>query len=282
MEHDQDSNGLLGPGHQVSTPSAMEAGAESRRRSLSPETCRELFPDYDRFYSAIAHGDIETVKTMLDAGLNIERDRDDGATPLSIAISKLHADIVQLLLERGADANSPVINSPPIFHAVLTSEHAPRLIQLLLDHGADIEVTTGPANMTALHWAAAEGMVHAVDFLINKGSEVDRKCKNGKTAFLLAAENGHTTVVKLLLAKGADLHARSGNRGTALIWAASSGHVETARYLLEKGVSLEDCDEDNLSKSRSCIELAANATDTNSCSIDCQQLGLLGNGGAVD
>lgn len=235
-------------GYQSSAPPTMEAEAEakSERRPRTPESFRQLFPDYDKFYDAAAHGDIETVKTMLDAGVDVERQRDDGATPLVIAISKRHADIVQLLLERGIDVDSPVLNAPPVFHAVKASEHAPRLIQLLLDHGADVQATTGPANMTALHWAAVNGMIHAVDFLIDKGLDVDRRCKRGKTALVLAAENGHTTVVKLLLAKGADLHARSGNGGTALVWAASCGHVETARYLIEEGSRLEDRDEENL------------------------------------
>ncbi|KAF5851166.1 hypothetical protein GGP41_003998 [Bipolaris sorokiniana] len=240
MEHDRHGSEVPELGYQSSAPPTMEAEAEakSERRPRTPESFRQLFPDYDKFYDAAAHGDIETVKTMLDAGVDVERQRDDGATPLVIAISKRHADIVQLLLERGIDVDSPVLNAPPVFHAVKASEHAPRLIQLLLDHGADVQATTRPANMTALHWAAVNGMIHAVDFLIDKGLDVDRRCKRGKTALVLAAENGHTTVVKLLLAKGADLHARSGNGGTALVWAASCGHVETARYLIEEGTAL--------------------------------------------
>lgn len=260
----------------------MDAEAESEGRSSTPESLRQLFLDYDRFYSAIAHGDIETVKAMLDAGVDIERQTDDAITPLVIAIQRRHADIVQLLLERGSDVDSPVRNILPIFHAVQASELAPRLIQLLIDHGADVQVITGPANMTALHWAAVEGMVHAVDFLIDKGLDVDQRCKRGETALVLAAENGHTTVVKLLLAKGADLHARSGNDGTALMWAASCGHVETARYLIEEGSRLEDRDEEDLSRSRNCSELLLDLSNTTSRSINCQQLESFGDGRVVD
>ncbi|KAJ5027096.1 ankyrin repeat-containing domain protein [Bipolaris maydis] len=246
MEHNRQESEVPQLGHQSSAPPTIGAEAESERRPPTPKSLRQLFLDYDRFYDAVARGDIETVKAMLDTGVDVERQRDDGASPLVIAISKRHADTVQLLLERGIDVDSPVLSGPPIFHAVKASEDAPRLIQLLLDHGADVQATTGPANMTALHWAAVNGMVHAVDFLIDKGLDVDGRCKRGKTALVLAAENGHTTVVKLLLAKGADLHARSGNGGTALVWAASCGHVETARHLIEEGSRLEDRDEDNL------------------------------------
>jgi ankyrin repeat protein len=94
-------------------------------------------------------------------------------------------------------------------------------------------------------------MVHAADFLISAGLDMEKRCLRRKTPLILAAEKGQITAVKLLVAKGAELHARSGNGGTALTWAASNGHSVTVEYLLEQGMRVDDCDEYGTSKSRS-------------------------------
>ena len=223
---------------------------------------RRPFLDYGQFYDAITRGDIDKVKAMLDAGANIERERDDGGTPLLIAIYKHHVDIVKLLLERGSDVNSPVIDSPPIFHAATRSEHAPELIQVLLDHGADLEATASDTHLSVLHWAVGNNTLHATDFLISKGADINRTCMTGKTPLLFAAEKGHTEMVRLLHAKGSDIHVHSRNGGTPLMWASSCGHADTVRFLLEKGARVEDYDDEGMSKSTSFVQVLHIVTDT--------------------
>ncbi|CAG5156716.1 uncharacterized protein ALTATR162_LOCUS4512 [Alternaria atra] len=240
---------LSTPGSQDSTPIPVIAVAEELEHEEVIDTSKEtrrLLLNYDEFHDAIKHGDFDSVKEMLDDGANIERTTDNGGTPLIIAIYKHHIDIIALLLKRGADVNWPVIDSPPIFHAVTQKEHAPQIIQLLLDYGGMLEAVAGPTHMNALHWAAVNGMIHAADFLISKGLDISRTCSRGKTPLIHAAEKGHLTIVKLLLAKGADLHGRSANDGSALMWASSQAQDEVVDYLLNEGSRVDDCDEDGL------------------------------------
>jgi ankyrin repeat protein len=54
---------------------------------------------------------------------------------------------------------------------------------------------------TALHWAAGNGHLEVVAFLLpllSKG-DVDRRNKQGRTALMHAAKNGHLPVVRLLV-----------------------------------------------------------------------------------
>jgi ankyrin repeat protein len=250
MERD---NLLRTPASHTENPtpaSAERDGTEHLEGMGKSNQGRRLLLNYDDFHDAIKLGDFDSVKRMVDGGANVERDTDDGETPLVLAIHKQHTDIISLLLENGADVNYPIIDLPPIFHAVTQKERAPQMIQLLLDYGADLDAVVGPSDMTALHWAAVHGMTHAVDILVSKGSSMSRTCARGQTPFTLAAENGHLVIVQLLLAKGADLHERSSNGGSALMWAASRGQHEVVRYLLSVGSKVDDRSKDGLSKSR--------------------------------
>ncbi|CAO2650642.1 Nn.00g019340.m01.CDS01 [Neocucurbitaria sp. VM-36] len=199
--------------------------------------------DVKAFYAAIRRGDAELMKAKLDVGVDIDRETDDGITALVISIMEEKIDITKLLLEQGADVHHRVSTLPPIVHAVMRNDCGPQLIQLLINHGANPNSISGPEQMNALHWAAVDGMVDALDFLISKGMDLNSTCSKGRTPLILAAENGHITVAKVLLAKGAELFRRSQNGGTALAWAACNGRLDTVKYLLEEGVDVDDCDD---------------------------------------
>jgi ankyrin repeat protein len=56
---------------------------------------------------AVQRGDLERVRTILDANAELINQRDEsGATPLHYAAFHGHRPVVQLLLERGAEINS--------------------------------------------------------------------------------------------------------------------------------------------------------------------------------
>jgi hypothetical protein len=116
---DVDDNSTPGSWQGVAT---LNADAPDEIRFEGPRNRPRIFglrPTYDEFYDAVKRGDTESVKTMLDDGANIERQDDEGASPLIIAIYASQIDMITLLLERGADFHYPIIDSPPIFHAVM-------------------------------------------------------------------------------------------------------------------------------------------------------------------
>src|ERR1700752_420748 len=58
----------------------------------------------DQLYEAVRKGDLATVTSLLDNGADVNAKFRYGATALFKAAERGHADIVKLLLARGADA----------------------------------------------------------------------------------------------------------------------------------------------------------------------------------
>ncbi|KAL1791829.1 hypothetical protein ACET3X_009580 [Alternaria dauci] len=249
----EDSNEAPTPGSTIAEQTGHEEVMDTYMETRRPPS------SHDRFHNAIERRDSDSVKERPGYGANVESFANEKGWELVDAIRKHQIDTIALLLKRGVDMNFRVIGLPLIFYAVTQKHHAPQIIQLLLDHGANLEETSGPTYVTgeddinALHWAAGKGMIHAVDFLISKGVKVSGACSNGKTPLIFAAERGHLVVVKLLLAKGAQLHERSANGGSALMWAASHGQYEVVDYLLSQGSGVDDCSQDGLS----CLSVAS-------------------------
>jgi len=100
-------------------------------------------------------------------------------TPLMLASSKGHFDVVQILLERHADP-------------------------LLAD-----DRTVSGLGRNSLHRAALKGHAHTVMLLIDwlklKNKSLDGRDREGCTALLLACENEHWQCAEMLLLNGANL-----------------------------------------------------------------------------
>lgn len=127
-------------------------------------------------------------------------------------------------------------------HAALAGDAA-ALAQLVAAHGAAAVRHDGdPAQLTALHWAAASGDVNAVRFLLAPPVEADPRAArvNNFTPLHSAAMQGHADVCAELIAAGADVnHQTDPQRYAPLHSAAFAGHVAALRVLLAHGADRE-------------------------------------------
>lgn len=194
------------------------------------------------FWDAICRGDCETVAAMLKRNMSVWQSDEHGLTPLVMAITAGDEQMMLLLLEHGASVHQTVRRMPPLMHAISKKHDAPRLMNLLLDHGANLSVVLAAEKHTALHLAASRGVVDAVDFLTSKNMDLELGDSRGCTALMIAAENGHLTTVKILIAKGADMRAQSHNGRTAMMWGANNGHTDVVSYFLDQGLGVDDVD----------------------------------------
>jgi ankyrin repeat protein len=151
-------------------------------------------------FEACAVGELSRVKALVEQQPDlINAYAPDGFQPLGLAAFFGHADIVEFLLDKGVEVNSPSKNSlrvTPLHSAIANRRTA--IVKLLLEHGADVN-TTQADDFTPLHEAAQNGMLDVTQWLLDRGANVNaRLSSNGKTPLVLAIENKREAVAELL------------------------------------------------------------------------------------
>lgn len=130
-----------------------------------------------------------------------------GQTALMLAAAGNHTQAMQLLIDAGADpdAESARIDAPEI---------EPDRRQ-----GGFVYAQIPEGRLTALHFAAREGHVEAVQTLIDAGANLDAQDNYDTTPVVMAVLNGHLGVAATLLDAGADPNVQDRYGRTALFTA---------------------------------------------------------------
>lgn len=184
---------------------------------------------------ASCHGHEPIVRMMLDLGTILnDRYRWDGngvETPLRVAASHNFHKIVQLLLERGADPNKggEVEHWTPLYAAIHGGHE--RIAQTLLDHGADINA----GLRTPLYVAVWRGNLRMVRFLLDRGAALDTEYHASEAILAIAAYRGYEPIVRLLVKFGASVDDSDGEPNRAMRDAMRAGHDHVVKTLLELG-----------------------------------------------
>jgi len=131
-------------------------------------------------WSAVSEGDSHYVRRYIDSGGELDlhltgQVLGEGATPLHLAVSQSHVEVVDMLLEAGADVDAVT-----------------RKV-----------VGTQARLSTPLHWAAEAGQTQLTANLIQAGADVNRVDANGNTPLDFAREESNEELVILLSDAGA-------------------------------------------------------------------------------
>ncbi len=184
---------------------------------------------------------------LLDAGADLEARTSWGATPFDWAATMGSGHVADLLLDRGATGLS-----------LVTAAALGRLgfVREVVEGGADLSMhrrrgaPDGPTSewpadtawargdvlSDALHAAARNGQTAVVEYLADRGADIDATGFFGATGLHWAAIRGHRDTVAFLLARGAVLDRRDARFGaTAEGWAREGGHDAIAEILRSHG-----------------------------------------------
>jgi ankyrin repeat protein len=165
---------------------------------------------------------------------------DEKETPLHVASRQGHADVAQLLLEHGADADAQDdLKRTPLLRA--SEEGHVKVARLLLEHGTDTEARDDE-GWSPLERASFGGHVEVAQVLLEHGADVNAQDGSNETPLHFAQVE---EVARLLLKHGADANAPGSGGQTPLHWASEEGHLGTARALLEHGADANARDAKN-------------------------------------
>ena len=202
-------------------------------RDLKYPLTASLNPSNSPVFTACAWGFYPVVKTALSQGFNLNERNLKGDTALAVASEFKHVEIVNLLLENGADPNAVGTRSgyTPLHYGFKSLKVA----QLLIDHGADLTMgVEGPINggWTALHFATWQKSQDIVEFLLANGADVNAKARRSSTPLHLAALTGDVSIARLLIKHGALTNLENNEGETPLQKAATIGNEEMVALLL--------------------------------------------------
>ena len=249
-------------GELTSMKMLVEAGADVRAADAERDTCLTL---------AAHFGHTDTVRYLVglpEVDLNHQEYRN--FTALRLAVQEKRADVVQVLIDAGADIETKTDEGYSPLHLASISGELTSM-KMLVKAGADVRATDAERdtcltlaahfghtdtvrylvslpevdlnhqeyrNFTALHLSVQEKHGDMVPVLIDAGADIETKTDTGRSPLHLASISGELTTVKMLVKAGADVRATDANRDTCLILAAYFGHTDTVRYL----VSLPEVD----------------------------------------
>lgn len=171
---------------------------------------------------ATASGSLAVVELLLGSGSTISGG-EHGVTALHLAAQFGHLDIVTTLVNKGADVEAKTIPFGDNYERKFYG------------------------GRTLLHWAAANGYLNIVYFLVvHKGAKVDAVSSTLRTPLHDAIRGNHMAVVKLLLKLGASVHEREIEGWTPLHEAVWHSRGKVTQMLLDAGADVDTRTNSNL------------------------------------
>ena len=245
---DVDSNGRTAlmlaskAGHNKLVEMIFSAGAngscqDHEQTAVGTDTVSLPHTDIDQDSTILmaAKKDQTAITVTLVTRYNGDLDKQDnnGLTALCHASHSGHSNVVQILLEGGADPN---IQEEYGWTALMYASHNGyfEVVQMLLEGGADPNIQK-KNGWTALMYSSENSHPEVVKILLKRGAHPNIHDEYGWTALMYASHNGHSELVQILLKGGADPNIQEENRWTALMYASHNGHSEVVQILLKGG-----------------------------------------------
>jgi len=194
---------------------------------------------------AMSGGNKAMLGYLAGKGLDYHFLSSKGFSPIAAAMMFKARVSVEFLLESGMDINQhfPPENNTLLIEAC--NANAAEIVNYLIGLGADIDAED-TIHFTALCWAVINRNRELSELLVEKSADVNHKCNNGATPFLLAVDRDSLPMLQYLVEHGADFRMADTSGMTALHRATISNKIPVVEYLLSLGIPVDAKNNDGM------------------------------------
>ena len=198
--------------------------------ATNPAQLKQTDPLTNKLFEAIENEDVASLQALLKAGANKNAVNQYGESALQVAVEKGSLEMVDALLDHGANANNvslmPQARAPLLIAAEQGNEE---IVSRLLEAGANVNFKDEQGK-TALHYASSR---EVGKLLLEANAEITAEDLNGRAPLHEMALRGDYELIEEALFYGADPNKADSNGRTALLEASQKGHTAVAALLQE-------------------------------------------------
>lgn len=184
--------------------------------------------------AAMRSGNLAKAKRLLAHGADANKENDEGENIAMLAIRSGNPQLLSFIIQQtNVDINHRNSNNRSLLtHAASFGNFS--TVAWLIDHGARVPDALDDEGVNATLYAAVVGQVKLMQLLDQHEANLNILSPvYGRTPLMIAAENGHLELVNYLITAGAclDIRATTGQHETALELAQKADHREIVERL---------------------------------------------------
>merc|ERR1711988_26739 len=197
-------------------------------------------------HKAAFQGDADILQMIIDAGADLDAVDHESATALHKGAFKGNTAVIRTLLDRGAKLDVRDAQGGTALYNACYNGYV-KSVEMLLQTRDKAEVhkminLPDEKGRGPLHAAACFGHWEVTSLLVKNDASLDLQDEDGMTPLHLAAFNGSQLSVAFLLEKGADVSKKNKDGITALHYSSYNGHIATVHHLVKCGAPINDPD----------------------------------------
>eukprot|EP00008_Paramoeba_atlantica_P013244 CAMPEP_0201480932 /NCGR_PEP_ID=MMETSP0151_2-20130828/5298_1 /ASSEMBLY_ACC=CAM_ASM_000257 /TAXON_ID=200890 /ORGANISM="Paramoeba atlantica, Strain 621/1 / CCAP 1560/9" /LENGTH=339 /DNA_ID=CAMNT_0047862929 /DNA_START=41 /DNA_END=1057 /DNA_ORIENTATION=+ len=223
----------------------------------------------NKLFDGVKKGDDQLVKDVLlesksfnlKEEIDIDEPDEDGNAPLHLAVENGFKEIVEILVEHGADVDLQdavlflfdftfdfnlilFLNGKAPLHLAIHAQASVEIMKILVEHKARMNLEDDQ-GFTPLQSAVEDGTEEEIKFLILHGADVNtantenHERGDGYSPIHYAAQRGSQEIMKILVDNGAHIDQGDNEGCSPLLNAASAGEEDVVKALVELGADVD-------------------------------------------